>query len=184
MREKVRINTVRTVIWEALHQTTGLTDLTLTVKKPDDTILTPAPTFTEQGNGLYVATYTPDAIGIWQEKVTSAINGDSNITAIIVTQSDADEVKTSVDSVESKVDNIDGDVATVDSKVDGVDTKVTTVDGKVDGVQSDVTTVKTKTDNLPTDTAQELTDIKTKQTTIETKIDDLDTQISKGNRFI
>lgn len=149
------VNKVREVVYVAVGFTTGLTDLTLAVRKPNGTLVTPAPTFTEQGAGVYTASYTPDAVGTWQERVGSVTNGDNVVRGYDVVAFDADDVKAQTDSIETKVDTVDGKVDvvdgkvdTIDGKVDVVDGKIDTLDGKADNIQTTINTVESKVDAL------------------------------------
>ena len=137
-----KINVEKTITYVAKNFTTGLTDVVLSVRKPDGTILTPAPTVTEQGDGIYTVSYTPDAIGNWQEKISSATNGDKVIRSYEVVNFDINTIQAQnvvidgkVDAIDTKVDVVDGKVVVVDGKVDTVDGKVTVVDGKVVAVE-------------------------------------------------
>jgi len=135
------VNKVREVTYVAVGFTTGVSDLTLAVRKPNGTLVSSAPTFTEQGAGVYTASYTPDAVGQWQERVSSVTNGDNVVRAYDVVAFDADDVKAQTDNIETKVDTVDG-------KVDVVDGKIDTLDGKADNIQTTVNTINTKVDAL------------------------------------
>ena len=144
----------------------------------------------EQSGGIYTASYTPDTLGNWQEKVSSVTNGDLVIRAYDVVSYDVNDVKTAIDTVDGKVDVIDGNVdsvkttvETTDGKVDIIDTNVDSVkstvettDGKVDIIDTNVDSIQAKTDNLPADTASELTDIKD-------VVDDISNEINPGGYF-
>lgn len=186
--DNVTINKVRKVIYVALEFATGVSDFVVTVRKPDGSVVTPAPVVTEQGDGVYTFEYTPDVVGVYQERVVSVVNGDKAIRSVRCVAADVEDVKTQVNTIEGKVDTVgtkvdavDTKVTAVDGKVDAVDAKVTTVDGKVDAVAADVNVVegkvdgvdtkvtaaaadvaavKAKTDNLPADTAAKLQEIK------------------------
>lgn len=132
------VNKTRKLVYVAVDFTTGLTDLVLAVRKPDGTPVTPAPTFTEQGDGVYIADYTPDAVGSWQEKVTSVTNGDNVVRAYDVVAFDADDVKAQTDSIETKID-------VVDTKVDGVQSTANSIEGKVDSVETKIDALDAET---------------------------------------
>lgn len=125
------IDKLRKVVYVAVEFTTAVADFSVVVRKPDGSPLSPAPIVTEQGDGVYTFEYTPDVAGVWQEKISSATNGDKVIRSVKVTLADVEDVKTQTESIETKVDT----------------------------VQSDVTAVKTKTDNLPADTTAEFTSL-------------------------
>lgn len=130
----VTINKSNTVVYVPLSFTGGLTDLTLTIRRPNGTIFDTI-ILSEQSGGIYTAFYTPDALGAWQEKVSSVVNNDLVIRAYDVVSYDTTDIKSQTDSIETKIDT--------------VDTKVDTVDGKVDIIDSNIDAIKAKTDNLP-----------------------------------
>jgi hypothetical protein len=106
-----KISTVKTVRYVARNFQTGLTDVTLVVRKPDGTLFdfggsVTSLVLTEISNGEYEGTYTPATLGIWQEKITSATNGDNAIRSYEVVNYDIDSLKTQLDSIEGKVDTI------------------------------------------------------------------------------
>ena len=117
---KQTINKVKEIVYVAQGFTTGLTDLVLVVRKPNGTLVAPNPTITEQGLGVYTASYTPDALGTWQEQITSVVNGDKVIRAYDVVSYDTDDLQSQVDGVETKADTIITDIATVNTKVDNI----------------------------------------------------------------
>ena len=164
------ISTVRKVVYVALNYTTGVADAVVVVRKPDGSLLDPALVVAEQGEGLYTFEYTPDVAGVWQEKITSVINGDKAIRSVSVVLDAVGAVKTDTATIKAKTDNLPADTAQeltdIDTGVSGVDTKVTNVDTKVTGIASDITSVDGKV------------------TSIETKIDDMDIVISPGGRFV
>lgn len=182
---------VRNVVYVALNFTTGLTDVTVAVRKPNGDALSPAPTVTEQGNGIYVASYTPDVVGMWQEKVTSATNGDNAIRAYTVIENDADDLAADIAAVDGKIDVVDGNVDSIKTTVEATDGKVDVIDGIVDSIKTtvedtnsdlaavagDVTDIKTKTDNLPADTATALQNI-------QDAVDALDVQVGSGGYLL
>lgn len=120
---KHTINKERKIVYVALNFATGLTDLTLYVRKPDGSMLDPI-AMTEQGEGIYTATYTPDAVGVWQEKVISQSNHDKVVRSYIVVNYDEDDVYEKVDSVETKVDSVQTDITYIKDKVDSIDEQI------------------------------------------------------------
>lgn len=124
----MKINTVKTVVYAAVNFITGLTDLVLTVRKPDGTIVTPSPTVTEQGDGIYTASYTPDALGTWQEKFSSVVNGDKVFRSFTVEAIDLSDVNANVDDVETKVDTANGKLDALQTTADSIETKVDALD--------------------------------------------------------
>jgi peptidoglycan hydrolase CwlO-like protein len=178
--EKTTVNKIRKVEYAAVDFAESLSDLTITVRKPDGSLLAPAPTVTEQGDGVYEFSYTPDVVGLWQERVVSAVNGDKAYHNVDVVAVDLDDVDSKVDGVETKVDNVqstvntvDGKVDTVDGKVDSVQNSVNTVDGKVDSVDGKVDSVQTSVDSVEGKVDQ-----------VNTKIDNIDGQIKPGGYFL
>lgn len=178
------INKVRNIVYVAINFTTGLTDLVLAVRKPDGSALSPAPTFTEQGNGVYTASYTPDTAGMWQELVTSATNGDKAIRAYTVVNYDVDDVAGAVATVDGNVDSIKTTVEsnaskldTIDGIVDSIQTDTDSIESKVDILDTNVDAIKAKTDNLPADTEAALE-------AISDKIDAIDAQVPTSGGYL
>jgi hypothetical protein len=88
-----------------------LTDVTLVVRTPSGTLFdfggaVTSLILTEISNGEYEGTYTPNVLGIWQEKITSVTNGDIALRSFEVVNYDIDSLKTQLDSIEGKVDTI------------------------------------------------------------------------------
>jgi hypothetical protein len=142
----MRVNTLRNVIYVALDFGTGLTDLTLVVRKPDGTLLSPI-IMTEQGDGVYVASYTPDVIGVWQEKITSISNSDKVFRSTVVELLDLsdistkeDLVKTVVDSNATKMDTLTSKSDAIKTVVDGNSVKLDTIDTKVNNLSIEIKT--------------------------------------------
>ena len=191
-----KINEVKKIVYVALNFTAGLTDVVAAVRKPDGSALTPAPTFTEQGAGIYTAEYTPDTLGVWQEKVTSATNGDVAIRSYKVVsynisdvKTDTAAIKTETDKIQTIDDNIDAikvetdkitvmdtNVASAKQTIEDVETAVNVIDGNVDTINVNTAAIKAKTDNLPTDTSAKLDGI-------ESKIDNIDAAVNLGGYF-
>jgi len=153
--EIATVSKLRKVEYAAVDFTAGLSDLLVVVRKPDGSTITPA--VTGQGGGIYTFSYTPDVTGLWQEKITSAVNGDVAYRNVNVEAYDVSDVKaqtasieTKVDTVDGKVDAVDGKVTTVDGKVDAVGAQVTAVDGKVDAIQATADSIEGKVDAIST----------------------------------
>lgn len=125
--EEATINKLRSVEYAALDFTAGLADLVISVRKPDGSILSPAPTVSEEGDGIYTFSYTPDAVGVWQEKIVSATNGDKAYRTVTVRSVDIEDVSSDVSTVDGKLDTVDGKVDSIEGKVDGIDTKSDTI---------------------------------------------------------
>lgn len=149
------INKVRKVVYVAKGFVTGLTDIVVVIRKPDGSLLSPAPVVAEQGEGIYTFSYTPDVVGVYQEKITSVVNGDKAIRSVNVGSVDDADVKAAVDAVaadvavvEGKVDAVGVQVAAVDAKVDVVGGKVDGVKTVVDGTAAEVTVVNGKVDAI------------------------------------
>jgi len=90
----------------------GLTDLVLTVVKPDLSTLNPP--VVEQGSGLYRAVYTPDVAGEWREEIASASNGDQAFRGVNIVGYDCDDLKAQTDALSVKLN-------TIESKIDALD---------------------------------------------------------------
>jgi hypothetical protein len=140
------VNKIRKVVYVASGFTTGLTDLVLSVRKPDGTLVTPI--VTEQGDGVYVSSYTPDVSGIWQERITSVVNRDKIFRSIVIDAIDEDDIKSTVDSVNTKVDTITNKIDAVKTDVDSVGTAVVMVSGKTDAIKTELDAVKVAVDNM------------------------------------
>lgn len=141
--EKRTVGKLRVVTYVANEFTTGLADLTLTVRKPDGTTFGSnsgevAPAFTEQSNGIYTAEYTPNVSGSWQELVVSASNGDKVIRAFDVMVADVEDVKTQTENIETKVDAIDGKVDTVNTTLNTIEGKTDSIETKIDALDSQI----------------------------------------------
>jgi hypothetical protein len=67
-----KINQTISVRYLAIDNEEGLTDLKLTPTNPSGVDQTPI-TFSEIGDGLYTAAYTPNALGWWQVRVSSVL---------------------------------------------------------------------------------------------------------------
>jgi hypothetical protein len=139
------VNKEKKVVYVASKFTTGLSDLTLTVRKPDGTVLSPNPSAIEQGDGVYIFTYTPDIVGRWQEKLSSVINGDKVFRSYEVVAYDASDLQTQIADVDTKIDGVqstvtvtDGKVDVIDTKIDAVDTKLITIDSKIDNIAVEI----------------------------------------------
>lgn len=139
----MKINTVREVVYVALDFAVGLTDLTLLVRKPDGTSLAPI-ALTEQADGVYVGSYTPDAIGVWQEKISSVSNSDKVFRSTVVEAFDIADVKAVADSNASKLDGLDAKANTIISKSDAIKVVVDSNAGKLDSIDTKVSGLSTE----------------------------------------
>ena len=133
----MKINTLREVVYVALDFALGVVDLTLTVRKPDGNSLAPI-VLTEQTDGIYVGSYTPDAVGVWQEKITSVANGDKVFRSTTVELLDISDVKTVVDSNATKLDTVISKEDAIKTVVDANSVKLDTIDGKVSGLSTEI----------------------------------------------
>ncbi len=140
---KIAINKLRTIKYVASEFTEGLTDLILTARKPDGTpfefeVGVTELTLTETADGVYEGSYTPDAQGIWTEKVSSATNGDKAIGSVKVVSLDTEDVGGKVDTVEGKVDTANSKLDTVDLKADGIKTDTESIETKIDDLDTQI----------------------------------------------
>lgn len=147
------------VFYVALHRTTGLTNLDMSVYDEVGGLFTTV-TLTEivGSNGGYYGSFTPDEKGQWRVRIQdtqSSPNGDDIQKVFEVGNSD-------VDTLDTKIDVIDSNVDLIKTETD----KIQTIDDNVDAI-------KTKTDNLPADTEAELD-------AIQDTLQDIDDQISTG----
>lgn len=159
-------NAAITISFRPINYTTGLTDLTAKVYDESDALFsTTVMTEVVGQGGLYESSFTPDEVGQWRVRITSATNLDDVTKAFEVKLHDIDDVDSHVQDVEDKIDIIDNNVDLIKTETD----KIQTIDDNVDAI-------KTKTDNLPADTEQVLTDIKD-------VVDNINTNISRGGYF-
>jgi len=171
------INKLRKVVYVSINFVTVLSDLEVAVRKPNGDLLDPAPVVTEQSLGVYGFEYTPDVLGVWQERISSVTNGDIAIRSVNVVSADNSDIKAQTASIEDKVD---AEKIVVDDTKVVVDATKVVVDATkvvVDSTGDNVTIIKSKTDNLPTDTASVLSDI-------TSKVNDIDTKVSRGGMFV
>lgn len=167
-----KVNTLRKLRYVALDFTTGMTDLDLIIRKPDGSVFVfpgGEGVWTEQADGVYEVFYTPDVVGLWQEKITSVSNSDKLINTIIVVTKVIDDISTEVGAVETKVDNLDAKVTTVDGKTDTIIAEQGITQGKVDAVDSKATSIEGKIDVNSG-----------KLDTIDGKVGDLSVEIKPG----
>lgn len=101
----MKVNVLKKVVYVALNFSTGISDLILTVRKPDGSLLSPI-SLVEQGDGVYTAEYTPDVVGTWQEKISSVLNADRVFRSTNVEVYDIEDVKNQTSSIETKIDSI------------------------------------------------------------------------------
>lgn len=139
----MKINTLREVVYVALDFAVGITDLTLVVRKPDGTTLAPI-TLTEQADGVYVGSYTPDAVGTWQEKISSVSNGDKVFRSTLVELLDISDVKDVVDDNSDKLDALDVKADTIISKEDDIKVVVDSNAGKLDVIDTKISGLSTE----------------------------------------
>lgn len=140
-----KISTEKKVRYVAKNFTTGLTDLTLNVRKPDGTLFDfglgeTSLVLTEKWNGEYEGLYTPVTLGIWQEMITSAGNGDKAIRSYLCVADDIASLETHLDNIEGKVDTVDiivDDIA-VDLATKASQASVDVIDGNVDSIKTTV----------------------------------------------
>jgi tetrahydromethanopterin S-methyltransferase subunit G len=177
------------VFYVALHRTTGLTNLDMSVYDEVGGLSTTV-TLTEivGSGGGYYGSFTPDAKGQWRIRIQatgSGSNGDDIQKVFDVGNSDVDTLDTKIDVIDSNVDLIKTEtdkipaIKTETDKIPAIKTEtdkipaIKTETDKIQTIDNNVDAIKTKTDNLPTDTAAELSDIKD-------TLSDIDDQISTG----
>jgi len=129
-----KVNILRTIRYVALNFATGLTDFDLAVRQPDGTAFT-FPTgegaWTEQGDGVYEVSYTPDSTGLWQELITSPANGDKVVHTIQVVAKDLSDIS-------SEISTTDTDVNAVSVKADSIQSGVDSANTKLDQIEAEV----------------------------------------------
>lgn len=104
MKDNTTINKPRTVVYTALGYTVGITDLKITIRPPSGTA--PTATFVEQGLGVYVATYTPTVLGVYQEHVTSVLNTDNAFDAYQCQSADLTDLQTQLTALQTSVNKL------------------------------------------------------------------------------
>lgn len=114
-----KVNTVRRAFYVAVNCQTGLTDLNLEVRLPNGNMFGNF-LMQEAGDGLYYVDYTPNVVGVFQEKVTSATHGDKAFRSVEIVSANASDVATDVAAVSAKVDAVEANVLLVKAKVDTI----------------------------------------------------------------
>lgn len=133
---KQKLNTPKKISYVASKFTTGLTDLTIVIRKPDGTLFGSgegevAPIFTEQGDGVYITEYVPNIEGIWQEKVISVLNGDKAFRSFEVVNYVIGDVKLDTISIKQKTDNLPENTA---QELTNISNKQEVIEGKIDNL--------------------------------------------------
>jgi peptidoglycan hydrolase CwlO-like protein len=168
------VNKERKVLYGAANFSVGVSDFVVTVRKPNGDILSPAPTMSEVGEGVYTFSYTPDVVGMWQEKIVSSNNGDKVVRGFDIVALDLSDVDTKLGLIEGKVDTTASDIDSVITKVDAVKAQTNTTEAKVDGIVADVDSVKNTvetTDSTVTAIAVDVDAVKGTVEATDTKID-------------
>lgn len=166
------INKVKNVVYVAINFATGLTDLVLTVRKPNGTLVSPNPTITEQGSGTYTASYTPDALGTWQEKISSASNTDKVVRSYDVVAFDTTDNENAIAAVQTTVNEIATDTDTIITNVSAVKTEL-------DTVNTTTTEIATDTDTIITNVAA----VKSELDTVNTNVTTILNEVNPGGYF-
>lgn len=167
------------VFYVALHRTTGLTNLDMSVYDELGALSTTV-TLTEivGSGGGYYGSFTPDEKGQWRIRIQatgSGSNGDDIQKVFEVGNSDVDTLDTKIDVIDSNVDLIKTEtdkIPAIKTETDKIPAIKTETD-KIQTIDDNVDAIKTKTDNLPADTEAELD-------AIDSKLQDIDDQISSG----
>lgn len=170
-----RKDEVLKVVYMALNKTGGLTDLTLRVYNPSNTlvntiIMTEVAEGTALGGGLYTGSFTPTVAGQYRIRISSDINNDDFAKVYEVANLDLDDVKTELDTIDGKIDVIGTDV-------DSALLALAAIEGKVDTANLALIAIQAKTDNLPTDTDATLAAIKA-------VVDNIELQINAGGYIL
>jgi len=175
----IKVDELKNIIYVALNRTTGLEDLVLQPYDEAGVAFGDPIAFSELANGAYEASFTPDAIGTWRVRVSSATNGDDAIKSYEVIGTKLDDIKSAADVIDGKADSIEGKVDVIDTNVDAIKTET----DKIQAIDDNVDAIKTKTDNLPADTAQELTDIDTAIASMQSDVTDIKATVGFGGYF-
>lgn len=86
-------NKIRKVNYRSVGFVDNLTDLQVTIVKPNGQIFNPSPSVQNLGDGLYTFSYTPNLSGVWIEKIKSILNGDNAIQTVVVENYDLDDIQ-------------------------------------------------------------------------------------------
>ena len=132
MRQKIKNNTSFTVNYQALSNTTGLTDLNMHVYDNTGAEISGSPiVMTEVGSGSYKASFTPTATGIWKINIESTTNGDNVFASFDVVTATVEDVKTDTESILSDTATIKADTqtlkdgqTTINNKLDNIDAQI------------------------------------------------------------
>jgi len=194
-----KVNEQQTGIFYLIKPSTGLpvTGATVTCKLFDENFneVTPAPTVTEIGDGLYRASFTPDAAGVWTLVFICSDERQYGVIGFPVGMGLEADIDTNVDTLltrvagsvalESSLSTHDSDIKSrLDHATYGLSALKTEIDAnetKIDAAQSDITAIKAKTDNLPTDPADQSAveaAITSAHTTTNGKVDNVQTDVS------
>ena len=133
---KFKINKEFTIEYRAKGDAAGITDLTGTITKPDGT--SDSLTFTEIGNGLYKATYTPTLAGLHRIEITSDSNGDKYINNFMVVEVDLDDISSKLDTNATKLDAIQSDVTDIKDTQSTHTTKLDNISSKLDDIDNQI----------------------------------------------
>jgi hypothetical protein len=103
---EVTVNKLRKVEYVSLNFKTNVNDLVVSIRRPDGAFHNPNNIVVTPHNedGIYIFSYTPDVVGLWQEKITSVINGDRSYRNIKVVPYDIEDIKVQLDIMNAKID--------------------------------------------------------------------------------
>ena len=141
-----KINVGRRVFYVALNCQEHLTDLILSVRLFNGSLVADIP-MTEASGGIYFADYTPAILGTLREEINSVSNGDHNLHCIEVVAKTVVDVDSHLDAVEIKVNNIESKVIALESAVNAMTLKVNSIETKVDAALVLLNTINNKVDS-------------------------------------
>lgn len=141
-----KVNEPIKFVYQAPGRESGLMGIVAEIFLPNEAKDSDFPdvSMTEIGNkGVYVGTFTPDALGEWTVVVHKSGDEGQVVKKYSVGSYDVTGVGVAVEDVEGKVDAVDAGVDAVQSTIDGVNSQLDVVEAKVESIE-------TKVDNLDT----------------------------------
>jgi hypothetical protein len=168
----------------ALKKTTGLTDVTMYVYNPSDTLVNTV-VMTEvvapsgmDALGLYRGSFTPALDGQYRVRIQSAVNGDDISKVFEIGNYKLDDLQGQLVTIDGNVDliKIETDkIPAIKTETDKIPSIKTETD-KIQTIDNNVDLVKTETDKIPaikTET-DKIAAIKTETDKIQTVDDNVD----------
>jgi len=153
---QITVNKAKQVYYVTDPKVAGLTDLIMTVKNPNGTVLSSV-AMEEYANGIYTLGFIPPVLGDYEVTITSVVNGDDITRVYTAVAYDVIDAVNKINIVDGKVDAlvIKGDEikAVVDAngvKLAAVVLKADEIKTVVDANSNKLISIETKIDALPT----------------------------------